>query len=64
MTLADKAFALLEAHRSGKAKLSRKAGSLAGQLVADPQPLTAAQESWMEILLQKAGLPPLGESGK
>lgn len=62
MSIADAAFALLEAHRSGRAKLTRKAGSLCGQLVADPQPLTEAQADWFAILLGRAGLPPLGAS--
>ena len=61
MTLADTAFALLEAHRLGKSKLTRKAGSLCGQLVTDPQPLTDAQASWMAILVERAGLPQMGE---
>jgi hypothetical protein len=64
MNAANAAWALLEAHRTGAAKLTRKAGSLCGQLVVDPQPLTAAQKEWVEILLVKAGLPPLRESGQ
>lgn len=61
MTIADTAFALLEAHRLGKSKLTRKAGSLCGQLVTDPHPLTEAQASWLAILLERAGLPQMGE---
>lgn len=61
MNLSDSAFALLDAHRSGKKKLSRKAGSLAGQCAVDPQPLTPAQKSWLLILLERAELPPLDE---
>ena len=61
MNLSESAFALLQAHRTGKAKLTRKAGSLCGQLVTDPQPLTDAQASWLAILLERAGLPQIGE---
>lgn len=59
MRISDTAFALLEAHRTGQTKLTRKAGSLCGQLVTDPQPLTDKQAEWVETLLQRAGLPAL-----
>ena len=61
MSLSDTAFALLEAHRLGKSKLTRKAGSLCGQLVTDPHPLTDKQASWLAVLLERAGLPQMGE---
>lgn len=43
------------------AKLTRKAGSFAGQLVADPSPLSDAQRSWLATLLERANLPQLAE---
>ena len=44
---------------TGQTKLTRKAGSLCGQLVTDPQPLTERQAEWIETLLERAGLPAL-----
>lgn len=44
-------------------RLTRKAGSFLGQLVADPSPLSEAQTDWLGKLLEKAGLPPLAEGG-
>ena len=61
MTISDTAFALLEAHRSGKAPLSRRAGSFCGQLAVDPQPLTEKQANWLRKLLERADLPAIGE---
>jgi len=40
-------------------RLSRKAGSFLGQLVADPTPMTPAQADWLAKLLIRAALPPL-----
>lgn len=37
-------------------RLTRKSGSFLGQLVADPQPMTAAQAEWFEQLAERAGL--------
>ena len=51
----DAALALL----NGSDRLTRKAGSFLGQLVADPSPLSPAQRGWLETLLERAGLPPL-----
>lgn len=62
MNISDIAFSLIEAHRAGDTKLTRKAGSLCGQPVADPQPLTESQASWIAILLERAGLPPVEET--
>ena len=45
------------------ARLSRKAGSFAGQLCVDPTPMSPAQQSWLKTLLEKAGLPPLADGG-
>ena len=39
-------------------RLTRKAGSFLGQCVAEPYPLTEAQDSWLNTLLERAGLPP------
>lgn len=64
MNLEQSAFALFEAHRSGKAPLSRAGGSFIGQCAVDPQPLTDKQKSWILKLLERAELPPLdGEAG-
>lgn len=62
MSVSDAAYALFEAHRSGKVKLTRKAGSFVGQCAVDPQPLTEAQASWLATLLERAGLPQVGEA--
>lgn len=62
MTLSDSAFALFEAHRSGKAPLSRSGGSFVGQCLADPQPLTEKQARWLGKLLERAELPQIKET--
>lgn len=61
MNLSDSAYALLDAHRTGKFKLTRKAGSFVGQCAVDPQPLTDSQASWLATLLERAELPQIGE---
>lgn len=61
MNLEQSAWALLGAHRSGKAPLSRAGGSFIGQCAVDPQPLTEKQASWLAKLLERAGLPELSE---
>ena len=40
-------------------RLTRKAGSFCGQLVADPSPLSDLQRDWLYTLLERAELPPL-----
>lgn len=55
----DAALALL----NHGARLTRKAGSFLGQLVVDPSPLSEAQRSWLDTLLERANLPPLAEGG-
>lgn len=63
MTVSETAWALFEAHKSGRAPLSRKDGSFVGQLaVAPPLNLTASQTDWLGKLLDRAGLPQLGEA--
>jgi hypothetical protein len=58
------AWALFDAHRSGAAPLSVKAGSFVGQIAVDPrQPLTDKQASWLGKLTERAGLPPLAIGG-
>lgn len=37
-------------------RLTRKAGSLLGQLVADDTPMSEAQLSWFLILAERAGV--------
>ena len=46
---------------NSEARLTRKAGSFLGQLVADSTPMSDAQASWIATLLERAGLPPVGE---
>ena len=53
------AIALLNACSRGEFALSRKGGSVTGQLVADDLPMTPAQADWLDKLLEKAGLPHL-----
>jgi hypothetical protein len=55
----DAALALLN---TGE-RLTRKAGSFLGQLAVDPMPMTDAQFSWLDTLLERAGLPPLADEG-
>lgn len=47
---------------NGDHRLTRKAGSFLGQCTVDPQPLSSAQREWIDTLLIRAGLPPLGEA--
>jgi hypothetical protein len=47
---------------SGCDKLSRKAGQFLGQLAVDPSPMSKAQADWVAKLLERAGLPPLGDA--
>ena len=54
----DAALALLTADPR-TVRLTRKAGSLCGQLAVDPTPMSDAQADWLAILLNRAGLPPL-----
>lgn len=62
MNLADSAWALFDAHRSGKAPLSRQAGSFCGQCAVDPQPLTEKQARWFGKLPERAELPQIEEA--
>ncbi len=62
MNIADSAWALFDAHRSGKAPLSRQAGSFCGQCAVDPQPLTEKQARWFGKLLERAELPQIEEA--
>ena len=63
MNIIDSAWALFEAHKSGKAPLTRKGGSFAGMLAVDPPSvLTASQAEWLGKLLDRAGLPQIGEA--
>ncbi|NNG59775.1 hypothetical protein [Sphingomonas paucimobilis] len=55
----DAALALLTAN----VRLTRKAGSFLGQVVADPTPLTPAQREWLAALLNRAELPGLHDGG-
>ena len=55
----DAALALLTAD----VRLTRKAGSFLGQVVADPAPLTPAQREWLSALLNRAELPGLEDGG-
>lgn len=59
LTQRDAALALLNRGE----RLSRKAGSFCGQLAVDPTPMSEAQRSWLDTLLERAELPPLTEGG-
>lgn len=54
----DAALALL----NGDNRLTRKAGSFLGQCAVDANPLSDAQREWLDTLLERAGLPELGEA--
>lgn len=56
----DHSAAALALLNSG-ARFSKRAGSFMGQCVVDPTPLTPAQADWLGTLLDRAGLPPVGE---
>jgi hypothetical protein len=63
MNITESAWALFEAHKSGKAPLSRKGGSFVGQLAVDPPAaLTASQADWLGKLLERADLPQIEET--
>jgi len=51
----DAALAVLNSGCS----VTRKAGSFLGQVVVDPAPLSEKQADWLDVLLERAGLPPL-----
>jgi hypothetical protein len=57
--LGDAAFSLLQAHREGGTKLTRRAGNFLGECVVDPSPLSEKQAEWIATLLTRAGLPGL-----
>lgn len=61
MTISDRAMAILQAHREGRVKLSRRAGNFMGECCVDPQPLSEKQHRWFGKLNDAASLPPLGE---
>ena len=56
-TPADAGFALIVAHRDGRTRLTKRSAQYCGQLVAAHEPLSDAQEEWLEQLLNRAGLP-------
>jgi len=58
MTVSDQAYALLDAHRRGEIKLSKRAGSFCGQVAVAPEPFTDKQSEWFGELLKRAGLSP------
>lgn len=59
----DPSAAALALLNSGT-RLTRKAGSFLGQIVADPAPLTPAQNEWLGVLLERAGLPGVDDRGR
>ncbi len=63
-TPADAGFALIVAHREGEIGLTKRAAQFAGQLVANDDKLTDAQNRWLLQLCQKAGFdaPFLGDA--
>lgn len=57
MAPSDMAFAILTAHREGKARLTRRSGQFLGQICADGgMPLSDAQSKWLDQLAERAGL--------
>ena len=48
---------------NGGFRLTRKAGQFLGQIAVDTTPMSDAQADWLEKLLDKHGLPPLGSGG-
>lgn len=46
---------------NGESRLTRKAGQFLGQLAVDPTQMTCKQASWLSKLLERGGLPELGE---
>jgi hypothetical protein len=63
-TLEETAWSLFEAHRTGTATLTQKAGSFIGQIAVDPaHPLSERQQRWLSKLVERAGLPPLISGG-
>lgn len=56
-TQREAALALLNSDPAA-VRLTRKAGSFLGQLVADPTPMSSAQADWLDTLLDRVGLPP------
>lgn len=56
----DHSAAALALLNSGQ-HMTRKAGSFLGQCAVDPTPLTPAQAEWLATLLERAGMPPVGE---
>lgn len=64
MSIEATAWALLDAHRTGAAPLTQKAGGFCGQIaVAPDQPLSEKQRAWLVKLVARAGLPPLADGG-
>jgi hypothetical protein len=47
---------------NGDHRLTRKAGSFLGQCAVDSMPLSEAQRDWLDTLLERAELPPLGDA--
>src|SRR3546814_16255896 len=48
---------------NGNHRLSRKAGQFLGQLDVDSTPMSEEQAEWVGKLLERAGLPRMGEGG-
>lgn len=47
-----------------QARLSRKTGSLLGQLAVDPQPMTNKQREWLDTLLERSGRRAFADGGE
>jgi len=57
MNIAQTAWALLEAHRTGTAPLTQKAGGFVGQIAVSPgNRLSEKQRRWLDQLAERAGL--------
>lgn len=57
MNIAQTAWALFEAHRTGAAPLTQKAGGFVGQIAVTPgNPLSEKQRRWLDQLAERADL--------
>ena len=63
MSFASRRAVALELLTDHHLLLSREAGGFLGQLAVHPVPVSEAEEAWLSVLLDQAGLPALSEIG-
>lgn len=56
----EAAWALLDAVRADRTTVTRRAAGFIGETAIDPAPLSPKQRQWLDTLLERAGLPPVG----